>query len=68
LTGIEKLTASRWKLLNLCKRAGTNPKKYVIILKSLEENSVGMHKSCVDDFQMRRSLCQPWKQADPATA
>jgi hypothetical protein len=37
LTGIENLPAIRWKLLNLGKLARTNPKKYALIQKSLEE-------------------------------
>lgn len=37
LTGIENLPAIRWKLLNLGKLARTNPKKYALNQKSLEE-------------------------------
>ncbi len=37
LAGIENLPAIKWKLLNLGKLARANPKKYAMILKSLEE-------------------------------
>ena len=37
LPGIENLPAIRWKLLNLGKLARTNPKKFALIRKSLEE-------------------------------
>lgn len=37
LNGIENLPALRWKLLNLGKLAQTNPKKFTLILNSLEE-------------------------------
>jgi predicted nucleotidyltransferase component of viral defense system len=41
LTGIESLPAIKWKLLNLGKLARANPKKYEMILKSLEEKFRG---------------------------
>lgn len=41
LPGIENLPAIKWKLLNLGKLARVNPKKYAMILKSLEEKFGG---------------------------
>ncbi len=41
LPGIENLPAIKWKLLNLGKLARANPKKYAMILKSLEEKFGG---------------------------
>ena len=41
VTGIENLPAIKWKLLNLGKLAKANPKKYAMILKSLEEKFRG---------------------------
>ncbi len=41
LPGIENLPAIKWKLLNLGRLAGSNPKKYRMIVKSLEENFQG---------------------------
>lgn len=41
LTGLEKLPAIKWKLLNLGKLAKANPKKYAVIVKSLEEKFRG---------------------------
>ena len=41
LTGLEKLPAIKWKLLNLGKLAKANSKKYAVIVKSLEEKFRG---------------------------
>lgn len=50
LPRIENLPAIKWKLLNLGKLARANPKKYAMILKSLEEKFGGNAYPCADDF------------------
>ena len=41
LTGLDKLPAIKWKLLNLGKLAKANSKKYAVIMKSLEDKFRG---------------------------